>query len=767
MAIEDTYKEVFIADAVSEQLRAGENISASDLIEDLDDSLSEKDLTIPQFVASDFRLERKEESSAAKNNTTLSTLRQDIRVLYKNLIELTKVSIGAYERWGLESKLLEKQLIDMEDRIRNLLLMTQDTEGYHSILIDNFTDLSKTDTDFTTAKVDIAANNVGLGPSEDTFERVFLNDLDLSVDVFFKLRTTAGFLSRQDQIGSDLTDIFSQQSKTWWTNINMSKSGPVTCELTVRLDPKEDISLNKIVIELHDSVESSPITITPLYSIDNVTFIQLPSNTFTLETKSIANFEFEEIQAQYIKFILNKRGPDQSSSKDSFSYQFGFKSIAFYSHSFDSDTTQYFVSIPLSVLDHNGDVRNFEKVTLETCEKLETDTNILYYMTFSNDSEVPLGSNFKEDADWFPITPINRVDPISPPILDIGDINEISIGDDETVQVSYDGRADPITDSDFINPAQEFHLLSQDTDESILDDTVTANSPRYVFVNTNDRILNYQIKTTDYTGSGSGSALDVNEEKITIFRNVGTKGVDYTSTTSTVRDIEKGWGFSDPYYICIIEVQNPDGMAIDVGNQPIIIDGAIYTSKIGNSILTGKTAASDGIHRIKVHKNNWMDVPSGTMSGAPTDLEELKALDLLYPYNHKLIIEGYNYSPSYSATDEQIYVGADVFAELIMKKVSSFDLLYNTTVNNYELYAIDLDAPNTHNGTGGNPNVNDATKVFLLKVDEGNPDIQNEAFMIRFKQINLLQKYLRLRADFVTSNDEISPGLTSYKIKLG
>jgi hypothetical protein len=69
--------------------------------------------------------------------------------------------------------------------------------------------------------------------------------------------------------------------------------------------------------------------------------------------------------------------------------------------------------------------------------------------------------------------------------------------------------------------------------------------------------------------------------------------------------------------------------------------------------------------------------------------------------------------------------------------------------------------PSSH--TGGNS----PTRVFLLKIDDTNPDFQNERFMIRFKEVNLLQKYLRLRADLSTSNEQISPTLFSYKIKLG
>ena len=247
----------------------------------------------------------------------------------------------------------------------------------------------------------------------------------------------------------------------------------------------------------------------------------------------------------------------------------------------------------------------------------------------------------------------------------------------------------------------------------------------------------------------------MNLETLVLFRNVGAKGLDPTDPTAIVREVQRGWKFEEPWYICVIEVLNPDGMTIDVGDKPIYINDVEYKHKIDGTVLTGKTQTASGIHRIRVHKNNWKHVEP-----LADDLSTLETADSLYPYNHKLLIEGYSYGSNFPDVNK-IYLGADIFAEIQMKKVSIFDMMRNVAKDNYRLFALDLDAPDTH--TGGNS----PTQVFVVKADEESADFQNEHFVIKFTQINQLQRYLRLRADFITEDENITPALHSYKIKLG
>lgn len=747
MSIENVYKDLILDQLIQDTIKAGEVPDSLEIQEEFEALIATLDLTKPQFDQTQYYITPKEKASAGKFNNTFKNMRQDIRVLYKEMLELGNKSINSFERWHAEARVLEKRLLDLESHITDLLLLIQDTDGYFGFVQDNFTDTSLIDQSLTTTSVDIKNQIISLSKTGTSVTRLFLNNID-PINVTFKVRNSVDFLSRIDGTNTALVNLFHQTSDIWWTQIQMSTQKPVVCELLIKLSDTS-VSLSRIDVDLHDSSQSSSMNITPLYSIDGFNFSQLPTNTYNQDIKSSGTFQFSPIEATFIKFILVKQGSDPSNQQNKFVYEFGFKQISFYSESFSANTTQQLITNVLFVIDSIGNPLEFSKLTLDTCERIEVDTNINYFITASNNPNVPVDDNIV----WHQITPLKRIDPINPVVLDLGDIDLQTIGDDETLTISYFGRN---TNSDFINPSNSFNLLSQGSSNVINEVVTTPILIRYSFVNSNDRILNYQIKDSNYIGSGSGNALVIDDIDIILFRNKGAKGFSDLDSTSKVRDIQKGWGFLDPYYSTVIQILNPNGISIDVGDKAIIIDEVSYTNKIDNKILFGVSGTQTGIHHISVHKDNWLSVEPNL-----TTLSALKAADNLYPFNHKLLVEGYQYDSSYPINSEKLYVGVDIFAEILMKQSSVFDLAHNIAQDNYNYYALDKDTSGTHNG-GNLP-----TTVFLLKVNDQNPDFQNEEFVLKFKVINQKYKYLRLKAELSTEDQGITPALTAYKIKLG
>jgi len=757
MSIEKTYREVLIEEFLQKQLQQGVSITSTALTGLLQQLVDSRDLSVPQFVSNDFYVVTKENSSASKFNNTFNTIRQDLRVLYREMSNLTQTSIESMERWKVEAEILEKKLLDLETRIENLLFLSKDTEGYYGIVVDNFTDTSMVDFDYTTVSLDLPQQTIQMNTTSSSSTRIFLNDLDNTKDVKFSVRSTSDFISREDASESLLSYPFNQTSRSWWTNVTVSKIKPVTCELLVMITPEISIPLSKINITLLDSVETSPMYITPLISKDNINFYQLPSNTFTQEVKKAASFSFISSDVKYIKFLLTKKGPDTSSSTSSFSYQFGFKEISLYSTTYSNTDTQYLITTPLYVEKADGEIADFEKITVEACDRKEPNTDIKYFITASNNPDVPITGN----TTWIPITPTNEIDsPINPQVVDLGDIELVEFGDTEAsdidteiVKLSYDKYGD----EGFVNPANPFYLLSVNEDGDVEQYEESATTlPRYRLSNSNDRVLNYQIKDAAYTGSGA-EAFSPNLNTFRIFRNIGIKGLNPDNPNNQVRGIQRGWKFEDPYYSCVIEILNPQGMSIDVGDKPIIIDDTKYTNKIDNSILTGKYGNNTGTHIIKVHKTNWKNVTIDLNS-----LSSLKYADPLYPYNHKLLIEGYQYGDLYPTTDEKIYTGVDLFAETILKKVSIFDMIHNIQPDNFDVFAFDRDAPNTHDN--GNPV---PTRLIVIKASDKYTDFMNERFIIRFHRINERKKYLRLKIELSTKDAKITPVVYGYKVKVG
>jgi hypothetical protein len=737
MAIDATYKEILVENYIKEELSKGNVVSATD-VADYIKALESYDLTRPQFQAAGYYVGYNENSSVAKFRNTFYSIRQDVQALYREMLSLSDKAIRTYDRWNIEAGSIEKQLVNLEARIDNLLLLAQDTEGYHSVIIENFLDSSMVDLDLSSCLVDLRAHQCTLQPSSGTSNRLFMNALDPAKDISFRVRSTVDFLGRTDMVGAEVVDIFKQGSKGWWTSVSMKQAGPVTCELDVRLG-ETAVGLSKIVIELHDSAQSGAVQITPLYSVDNVNWSQFTTNTFTQEARTSCVFSFPETQVKWVKFILTKKGPDPGLSTVSYSYQFGFKEIMFFQEGFSANTEQQLISRPLWVVGTDGNPVEFERLTLQVCERVETNTKIKYYITTSNNSAVPID----EFTIWSPIAPLGSTMSV-PNVLSVGDVSEYIYGATDLIAISYDGVA---VDDDFKNPAQDFHLLNYNDITEVIDDTVVSTvSRRYTFKNNNERILNYQID----------SGVGINPSTLQIFRNLGRQGLDETLVSSKVRTITRGWGFDDPWYYCVVLVEAPEGIEIDVGDSPISIDGVRYTGKVEKSILTGKYGTSTGLHQIRVHKDNWKYVAAGLNT-----LDELKAKDPLYPYNHRLLIEGYSYGGSFPTTELKVYTGVDLFAQYLMQEVAIFDFINNIPVDRYDLFTKDLDAPASQDPASI------PSTVFMVKVDAANTDCVNERFMIKFKLINELRKYLRVRADLSTSDAKVTPAQAGYKIKIG
>jgi hypothetical protein len=162
-----------------------------------------------------------------------------------------------------------------------------------------------------------------------------------------------------------------------------------------------------------------------------------------------------------------------------------------------------------------------------------------------------------------------------------------------------------------------------------------------------------------------------------------------------------------------------------------------------------------GLHQIRIHKKNWYHVEPDI-----TTLAELIGADPLYPYNHKLLIEGYAYASDFDSPEDEVYTGVDFFAQYKMQKIRIFEFLNQISSDDLKKFAVDYDLAESYDNA--TPNM-----LFVVKVDETLSDAINEQFLIKFKMVDQKYKYLRLRVDFNTSDINLTPVLMSYKIKLG
>lgn len=724
MSIRDTYAEVVAENILREILREGESPSVSEIASRFETFTSTNDISQPLFDSTSYTVESGESSSVAKWNNMNEAIHQDLLVLYKHLFKVSGQAITNFERWRAEAKLLEGRLDDLEERINSLLLISSDTAGFFNFMQDNFVDMSKVDLANTTAYVNVDKGVVSMGTSATGATRIDLSTL-VDSDIEFTILSRNNLVSSVSSDNTRLKYVVSDVRNYWQERVYTSKPGPVTVELKVSL--LRDTEISRIDLDLHMANQNSTVQVTPMYSTDNYNWTQLPITTFTRSVVDKSTFQFSPVTAKWVKFIMTKTGFDQVHN-ELYSYEFGVDEVAFFNEGFTADTDSTLISEPLSVLDTEGNPEEFSRIVLEVCEDVPDGTSINYSVSAFNEEDAALGT-------FVPIGPLTRETTTKPTVLDFGDLDLVTVSG---IRVSYDASA---AQDKFVNPAEDYTIIESVSGGTATTKDATASDVRFSFYNSNERILDHVV----------GSGISIAQGTLEVWRNVSVKGDD-----TKVRGYVNGWGFDDPWYRTTVYVSNAAGYDIDFGGETVVVDGVPKT---------GRITIAQGRHTMLVHKDNWKTV---SLSGV-TDLESLKTADTLYPYNHRYLVEGLHYPTSYPTTEEKIYRGFDIVAEYFMKEVSIFDMTNNVQANDYERFAIDLDAEDTSRLIDGLPagtGETGANRSFVLKVDENTSDFVNELFMLRFKSANSLFKYLRLKAVLATTDTAITPFVDSYRIKI-
>ena len=139
MAIDNTYIQILVESYIKDQLKQG-NIPGTIEIQNLIDDYIEDDLTKPVFNAETWKVDKYENSSVSKFKGMVEAVYQDLRALLYELKRLSTLTIRQSEQWKIQLEGIEKEMLEIEDRTQNLILVAQDTEGYIAYVSDIFKD---------------------------------------------------------------------------------------------------------------------------------------------------------------------------------------------------------------------------------------------------------------------------------------------------------------------------------------------------------------------------------------------------------------------------------------------------------------------------------------------------------------------------------------------------------------------------------------------------------------------------------------------------
>jgi len=189
-------------------------------------------------------------------------------------------------------------------------------------------------------------------------------------------------------------------------------------------------------------------------------------------------------------------------------------------------------------------------------------------------------------------------------------------------------------------------------------------------------------------------------------------------------------------YKTTVRIESFEGVILDLGST---------SAYLNEKLVTGSVYLPKGFHTFATSAGNWMDVPTGL-----NNIQELKDSDPLYPYNHKLIVEGYNYLPGF--TGDRIYngLGSEYFGSLL-KYVTPERFSDSNSDRDLNIYTIEE---------------NNGNIFFKIKTDENDASWKDEKvevrYMLRLENTNTLYVKALLR----TRDTSITPNINKIQVRV-
>jgi hypothetical protein len=208
-----------------------------------------------------------------------------------------------------------------------------------------------------------------------------------------------------------------------------------------------------------------------------------------------------------------------------------------------------------------------------------------------------------------------------------------------------------------------------------------------------------------------------------------------TTYPSTVFDIPSGWVLDtdDGLYKTTFIVNSLEGVTLELGESFAFLNGLS---------VSGSVLVPSGGHTFSTSQGHWFDVATGLASESVLSLN-----DPLYPYNHKLLIEGYTYPSTFEGNKVYSGVGTNFGSSLKFVPKSVFDSsteldIYTTVVDTDYIY-------------------------FVVHTKKGYEDWVNETFDVTISVPDSENTQVYLKAVFRSSDNVSSSTLKSFSIRVG
>ena len=679
--------------------------------------IGDLNLNDSEFAQSNTKVEYNEAASASKFNEISRRIVGDLQVLYSSYLQAERSIISGTKNSLLELRRLSRKAKSLSSRVNRLLLTTEKTGGLLNVFGDDFADISLTDATRSTVFIDQEAQAIhGQFFRDDDARYEPSVDLDLVREADIKISLLDPIARRYPgTFGSVPLDILTSDESPWMYRAATTSPDPLTLEIRIDftraiLPPAIQAFSQKIV--LNPFITNNSLQVLIQYSDDGIVWNDIPTTNPIRRIAGPTAFMMEGILFRHLRIIMTRDIHDNLSDTGQRFHEFGIEQLKIESVANVYKPSSEFYSAQHIVLDENGNRKKFSKASLSiACEHVDPDTDIDYFISF-------LDENLAEGP-FQRVVPLSREDVGGPQIAEVGEVN-------------------------FTNTTQLIDTAANDFEGA--DDA-------------SNLLLAGQLSTTT----------------VDVWRNVGSNSRLYSTRQHNGELVEGGWVHDGSVYSTFIWIEQNGGQEFDFGPKPIEIDGLE---------VSGLIQLSEGAHFVRVKEENWyslrglggvigFDAITGRFRGTQTSYGEdgftialtgepdvddsFGVIDRLYPYNHKLIIEGLEYAGVFGQDIvSHKYKGVARYAAHFMQKVSGVDLENNVEDSDYSKFSI----VEADDGLG------DVVSRIMVKWNELEGEAPREQFIVSEKAYNTFAEGVVLKAVFTTTNPRRSASLDGYEIKV-
>lgn len=258
-------------------------------------------------------------------------------------------------------------------------------------------------------------------------------------------------------------------------------------------------------------------------------------------------------------------------------------------------------------------------------------------------------------------------------------------------------------------------------DESSESNWVAENYPEELSLKKNERCLNVYVPKEN-------KAL-INFNSLNIQRNI------LKEDKVKLYKAYSGWEYKEGYYHTNIICNSIEGMYIDFGNRSCFLNG---------QQTNGKTFISFGKHSFKTSKENWLHIKDEPNINS---LKSLKEKDKLYPFNHKYLIEGFDYKIDFRG-NKKYKKKLDIFS-FDLKLLSNSKFAYENELDVFTLKEVDENI------------------YIIVKCKEISGEEKIEDYNITYRKNDTINSNkLYIKAILRSANEKVTPKIDQIQVRV-